>query len=132
VPRFEQGATHVTGRRVVAQIVDAFVLAPAALLFGGLPLLATWLLGTAVMVVYFGYLQGERGWTIGKLLTGIRLVDRRGRPPGVSAGVTRTLPLIFEWFGLAALVLILRSPWRQRAGDRWAETYVIRRKDASA
>jgi uncharacterized RDD family membrane protein YckC len=126
MPNFPSEATHVTGRRIVAQLLDWFVLVPAligidALVGGAL----NWVATAFVLLFYFGWLQGMSGWTVGKLVAGIRVVDRSGLRPGPDAGLKRALPLLFEWWGLFALVLMLRSPWRQRAGDRWAGTYVV-------
>lgn len=126
MPNFLAEATHVTGRRIAAQLLDSFVLVPAFIgvdaLGGGF---LNWVAGPFVLLFYFGWLQGMTGWTVGKLVAGIRVVDRSGQRPGPDAGLKRALPLLFEWLGLFALVLTLRPPWRQRAGDRWAGTYVV-------
>jgi len=92
---FERAATRVTGRRFVAQFIDFVVLVPAGLAFDHLPFWAGWLANAVVLILYFGYLQGATGVTLGKLVCGIRVVNRHGKPPGVTAGVTRTLPLVF-------------------------------------
>jgi len=38
----------------------------------------------------------------------------------------RTLPLVVEQWGVIGLWAALRSPTRQRFGDRWANTFVVR------
>jgi hypothetical protein len=38
----------------------------------------------------------------------------------------RTLPLLIEQWGVIGLWAVARSPARQRFGDRWANTYVVR------
>jgi uncharacterized RDD family membrane protein YckC len=129
MPTFARAETHVTLRRGVAQLLDYFLLAPLWLAIDGLfgNSVVNWIATGLVIIVYFGPFQGLTGWTFGKLLVGIRVVNARRRAPGAGAGLIRALPLVFEVFAIVALVLILRSEWRQRAGDRWADTYVVRR-----
>jgi uncharacterized RDD family membrane protein YckC len=71
-------------------------------------------------------LQGTTGWTPGKWLLGIRVVDEHGDPPGIVGAVKRTLPLLLEWTALFALYAMATHPRAQRIGDRWAHTYVVR------
>jgi uncharacterized RDD family membrane protein YckC len=125
---FRPEDTHVTVRRALAQIVDYVVLAPASFAVDALisSTALSWLVTGAIVLIYFGRFQGMTGWTVGKYVTGIRVVDERGNPPGAEAGIKRTLPLLIEWLGVIALIFILRSAYRQRAGDRWAGTYVVR------
>jgi len=94
-----------------------------------------------VLAVWFGYhglLQGLAGVTVGKLLTGLRVVDREGDPCGLRRAFIRTLPLGLSWlvlgFGfviasLVGAVMILSGRHRQRVGDRLARTYVVRVQD---
>jgi uncharacterized RDD family membrane protein YckC len=81
---------------------------------------------TALMLLEWIVLQGATGWSPGKWLTGIRVVNEHGDPPGIVAAVKRTAPLFLEWTALFALYVILTDPQAQRLGDRWARTYVIR------
>jgi uncharacterized RDD family membrane protein YckC len=124
------GDTNVIWRRGAAHFVDSFIPVAAALLIaaaandgsGGV-----WFaLFVGINLFQFLVLQGLTGWTPGKWLFGIRVVDANGQPPGILAAIKRSIPLIFEWTTLIALVAILRDPHGQRIGDRWAGTYVVR------
>jgi uncharacterized RDD family membrane protein YckC len=132
------GETHVLGRRVVAHLLDlaiclALTVALSIRLLGSIApqswfaqpgstlvwLLAAWTLNWVL-------LQGLTGFSVGKLVAGIRVVNHRGDSPGLAAAGIRTLPLIIEQWGIVGLLAAYRSPSRQRFGDRWAQTFVIR------
>jgi uncharacterized RDD family membrane protein YckC len=130
------GDTNVIWRRGIAHVVDGFLPVVVALLIaaaagddsGGI-FFALW---AGLTLFQFLILQGLTGWTPGKWLTGIRVVDERGGPPGIVRAVKRSVPLLFEWTTLIALVAIWRDPYGQRIGDRWAGTYVVRASRRSA
>jgi hypothetical protein len=42
--------------------------------------------------------------------------------PSTGALVKRTVPLIVEYFYTIAWIGMMTSPFRQRLGDRWADT----------
>jgi uncharacterized RDD family membrane protein YckC len=78
--------------------------------------------------LYFGVLQGIKGWTVGKLALGIRLVDEHGRSgPGVGKAAIRWVLWIVDgfFFYLVAFVTALASEKNQRVGDMAAKTYVV-------
>ena len=84
----------------------------------------------------FVVLTGFTGFSIGKLLTGIRVVNQENRKlPGLTAAVGRTLPWIvvtaIPQIGLGLLLveiaLVISSPENRRLGDRIAGTVVISR-----
>jgi uncharacterized RDD family membrane protein YckC len=77
-------------------------------------------------VAYFVVLQKRRGRTPGKSLVGIRVVDADGATPGTGALVRRTVPLLIEYLYVIAFIGMMSSAYRQRLGDRWADTYVVR------
>jgi uncharacterized RDD family membrane protein YckC len=77
-------------------------------------------------IAYFVLLQRRNGYTPGKALAGIRVVDADGQTPRTGPLVKRTLPLLIEYLYVIALVGMLSSQHRQRFGDRWANTYVVR------
>jgi uncharacterized RDD family membrane protein YckC len=136
---------HVTGRRVVATLIDGALfglvnsavaavlnideststdLSLASLSTGA----SAWLL--VFVVLYYVLLEGFFGLTVGKLITGIRVVDARtGGRPGLLAAVARTaLRLIDGIFGyLLALIVVVNSDRRRRLGDMAAKTSVVRR-----
>jgi uncharacterized RDD family membrane protein YckC len=138
-------ATHVTGRRVVATVIDGLVFGAAyyllALAFGdvhtegeaanwasGLSLLANVAYGVGV-VAYYLLLEGYLGQTLGKLATGIKVVDEAtGKTPGIAAAAIRTLLRVID--GLlsyaVAFVVVITQAKRQRLGDLAAHTLVVR------
>jgi uncharacterized RDD family membrane protein YckC len=131
--------TRVSGRRFVAHFVDGvffsglFVIAILAV--GALPsgtagdvVLGVVLVGglTIGHVAYFVVLQKRRGRTPGKSIVGIRVVDAAGATPGTAALVKRSLPLLIEYLYLIAFISMMSSAYRQRLGDRWGDTYVVR------
>ncbi|HET7517037.1 MAG TPA: RDD family protein [Actinomycetes bacterium] len=139
-------AIHVTGRRVVATIVDGLVFGVAywllALAFGDirtegeaanfvsdLPVWASVAYGLFV-IGYYILLEGYLGQTVGKMATGIKVVtEATGQaPPGVAAAAIRTvLRLVDGLFSyLVAFVCVLASAKRQRLGDMAAHTLVVR------
>lgn len=101
-------------------------------------LLGWQLVNVLLGVVYFVVLQGRTGWTVGKLAVGIRVVDASGSVCGVSQALVRYLPFLVPalipilgsilGFVIAVVefVLILAHNRRQRMGDLFAKTFVIR------
>lgn len=101
---------------------------------------ASVLLSVGVMLLYLGVFQGIKGASLGKYLTGLRVVSDDGQICGWWRGVLRTLPLAV---GLATndlllmavyvvgAVLIFAHPRHQRVGDMLAGTFVVRRGAAA-
>ncbi|HWD45008.1 MAG TPA: RDD family protein [Actinomycetota bacterium] len=138
-------ATRVTGRRVVATIIDGLIFGVAywllALAFGDIRTegeAANWVanLPAAASVAYgllvIGYyllLEGYLGQTVGKMAVGIKVVaEATGQAPGIAAAAIRTLLRIIDGlFSYAvAFVTVLASDKRQRLGDMAAHTLVVR------
>lgn len=134
---------RVTGRRVVATIVDGILFAVLSNIFASVFGVKTassgfdltrlsargsvWLLVTVVL--YYVLLEGLTGRTIGKMITGIRVVDAEagGRPGVVSAVVRTLLRLVDGLFGyLVGFIVVLNSDRRRRLGDMAAKTLVVR------
>lgn len=153
--------TKVTGRRVVAYLVDSvpafllFVLAvrtfgeevpPGTLTpngitatwsFGGTQYLAeggaagtVFLVCAAYLIANLVVLQGLAGASIGKFVTGIRVVRPDGSPCGVGKAVVRWLVMFVDafpyLFPLVGFVLVLSTEGNRRLGDMAADTYVVR------
>jgi uncharacterized RDD family membrane protein YckC len=133
------GNTHVSGRRYLAHWLDSTIFVVLFLILivlaGSVPVEggaadvffgAVLVLGfTAGQVAYYVLTQRRHGRTPGKRLAGIRVVDRHGNVPTTGALVKRTIPLLIEYFYVVAWIGMMTSPFRQRLGDRWADTYVI-------
>ena len=135
---------HVTGRRVLATIVDGIILAVIigvmSVLFGGasaeagqvsaslsgVPALAAFLLAFAYYIAMEGYL----GQTLGKMLFGIKVIrEDTGEVPGIRAAAIRTVLRILDglFSYLVAFVAVLASQKNQRLGDMAAGTLVVRK-----
>ena len=135
---------HVTGRRILATIVDAVVFSVIfwvlAMLFGttsveggsftySLGGLGT-LLYVVVVFAYYTLLEGYLGQTIGKMLLGIKVVrDDSGDVPGLGAAAIRTVLRIIDGilFYLIAFITVLASQRNKRFGDMAAHTLVVRK-----
>lgn len=146
IPAAPVGATnvHVTGRRILATIVDAIVL---GLLFSVMSMLfgtssaqggeASASLSGLAFVLYlvlaFGYytlMEGYLGQTVGKMLFGIKVVRQdNGEVPGIGTAALRTVLRIVDglFAYLVAFIAVLASANNQRLGDMVAHTLVIRK-----
>jgi uncharacterized RDD family membrane protein YckC len=137
-------ATHVTGRRVAATIIDGLIFGVAywlALTFGDLrtegrpptgwadlPVVASIAYGLFV-VGYYVLLEGYLGQTLGKMAMGIKVVaEATGQTPGIAAAAIRTLLRIVDsLLGYAvAFITVLASDKRQPLGDMAGRTLVVR------
>ena len=135
---------HVTGRRVLAIIVDSivlgFIFGVMSIFFGttsasggsvsasvnGIPALVTFV----VFLLYFTVLEGYLGQTVGKMLLGIKVVrEDNGEVPGVGPALIRTLLCVVDGllFYLVGFIAVLASAKRQRLGDMAAHTLVVRK-----
>lgn len=135
---------HVTGRRVLATIVDGILIAVVvgimAFLFGstsveggqasaslsGLPALFSFVLAFGYYILMEGYL----GQTVGKMLVGIKVVrEDTGGVPGLKAAAIRTVLRLVDGIlsYLVAFITVLASQKNQRLGDMAAHTLVVRK-----
>ena len=134
---------HVTRRRIFATLIDG-------LIFGLLSALLSRLFGTTtdasgfdytslspggslvlflLVIGYYVLMEGLLGRTVGKMVTGIRVVREDGTtPPGVGAAAIRTLCRIVDGlFGyLVGFIIVLAGDRRRRLGDMAAKTQVVR------
>ena len=136
---------HVTGRRIVATIVDGLIFgglyAVMVILFGSIssvgfadwngsmPALPTLLYGV-IVVLYYILLEGYLGQTVGKMLLGIKVVrEDNGEVPGLGGASIRTLLRIVDgiFSYLVAFITVLISGKNQRFGDMAAHTLVVRK-----
>jgi len=136
---------HVTGRRVLAIIVDGLLISiPSSListpLFGNVTVdggsVNASLVGFFALIslvgvlLYFTLLEGYLGQTLGKMLLGIKVIrEDTGEVPGLGAAAIRTvLRLVDGLFGyLVGFIVVLASAKRQRLGDMAAHTLVVRK-----
>lgn len=139
------GEIHVTGRRVLATIIDgivlgiiSFVINIPTLILGGAGAegassaysTVANLLFAIVAIAYFVVMEGRLGQTVGKMVVGVEVV-REGRTvaPGYGAAALRTLLRIVDglFAYLVAFIVVLVSDKRQRLGDMAAGTQVVRK-----
>ena len=92
-----------------------------------------WLLITSVVgILYWMVLPGLKGWTVGKLVTGIRVVKDDGTcPAGIGKNVVRQLLWIADYFPyfipyLTGFIVALTNDRNKRVGDIVAGTLVVR------
>ncbi len=140
------------GQRIVAFIFDSIVLGLAvtatimAFVFARVEILPLhslvimnflvwrmahpllWIIFTAIPFVYYVVLEKSSGQTLGKRLMGIRVVKTNGeRCDLVSALVRNALRFIDNlFFGLIGILLIASTRKKQRLGDIFAQTVVVK------
>ena len=127
-------------RRFFAALVDGLIFMVASWLIagsaGGTTADGFDLNGTPALLlslVYLGYfvvLEGALGATIGKLVLGMKVVNKAGQAPGLGAALVRNLLRIVDalpLFYVVGMIAIAGSKTRQRVGDRAARTFVVRR-----
>jgi uncharacterized RDD family membrane protein YckC len=135
------------GRRFAALVIDFIVLSlvffPVTRLVKGVWIMSSqdhlwgygWLVTDplciiffVVIVLYFVLLEGAFGSTIGKRLSGVRVVGMDNQSPGMMRSAIRNLLRIIDSlpaFNILGMILIIKSPERARFGDRVAGTRAI-------
>ena len=146
-----QEDVHVTGRRILATIVDGLILGALftvmTMLFGtvttitnvgpfdlnvstiSMPALPS-VLYAVIVVLYYMLLEGYLGQTVGKMVLGIKVVrEDNGEVPGLGGATIRTLLRIIDglFSYLVAFITVLISGKNQRLGDMAAHTLVVRK-----
>ena len=138
----------VMGRRCGALLVDGALVSLAALLLpfapqldvgGGDPrvsFLLVWAYAALCSFLYRVPFEGLLGWTPGKKIFGIRVIDERtGRKPGLFRAFLRTLlrPLDDPFgFYLPGWLVAMLSERRKRLGDWVAGTVVVGEREPVA
>ena len=143
----EAGALATIGRRFVARLIDALIVAlPASLALwpyidadeGTIdgPLWLVYLLGLVVPAMYEIVFIAWRGQTVGKVIMSVRVVQLDGgEVPSASQSAIRALlplavlnlplPPISTLAGMAIYLWAFTSPLRQGLHDRAAGTVVV-------
>jgi len=133
-----QPVSSTIARRWQATLIDFVLLYLLLIISFGLarPLSDQIMVGISILTIssYYLLLEGLTGFTIGKLLSGIRVVDSNGCKPSFMQGVVRTAfrvlevnPLILG--GVPAGIVAAMSSKGQRLGDMLAGTYVVYKED---
>jgi len=135
---------HVTGRRILATIVNVVIFSIfyslLAMLFGstsvegGSIAFSLGALGSLIYIVgifaYYLFMEGYLGQTVGKMLLGIKVVrEDNGGVPGLGAAALRTVLRIIDGilFYAVAFVSVLATQKNRRLGDMVANTLVVRK-----
>ncbi|MFC1985872.1 RDD family protein [Chloroflexota bacterium] len=104
-----------------------WVMGPAEHLWGILdPICLVFLF---IIFAYLILMEAYVGWTIGKKLLGMRVVNNDGDRIGLQKSIIRNLLRMIDGlpaFNILGIVLITSSQKGQRFGDRVARTYVTR------
>jgi uncharacterized RDD family membrane protein YckC len=118
---------------IVAGIVAAIIglspdlvverLGPQALTTHALAILAS--------VSYHTFCEGMHGSTLGKLICGLVVVKDNGTHCGILAALGRSFAFYIDglFFAIPAAISMNDTSKRQRLGDRWAKTMVVKTRD---
>jgi len=126
----EPASPTLVKRRVLSTVVDGLLLGVLLLVLrrvigpGFMAPAVTAIIAAAV----FGVVQGETGVSPGKALTGLRLVNETGRPPGTGKALVRLAAWAVDGLpcgGLLGLGLIWFTPTHQRLGDTVTRCFVV-------
>jgi uncharacterized RDD family membrane protein YckC len=151
---FGPADVQCTPRRVFAYIIDSVILGAVGV---AVSVVAGWWYSTTVTVnqfgqympvkqwhvnvgpsgylalagISFGYfvvMEWALGWTVGKVIFGLRVVDFSGGQISIGQSLVRNVLRIVDGFfgGLVGLAFILTSVRRQRLGDRASGALVVR------
>ncbi len=93
-------------------------------------LVLTALFGLVMALVTFVLLPANTGWSPGKRLLGLSVVDREGKLPSLSAHLARSVAGLLDAIpfvvpGLLGWMLARNDDFHRRIGDRIAKTHVI-------
>ena len=115
----------LSGRRLLAVIIDGAVFTPVWLLANGYGFGAE-VMATALMLVYFFLCDATTGQTIGKVVMNLRTVTLDGEIPSDRAAATRTVLRLIDHSIIGLLsIWITGSGRRQRLGDLAGGTCVV-------
>ena len=84
-------------------------------------------------IVLLVVVQGLTGWTVGKLLTGLRTVKADGSAPGIWKAFVRWVLLIIDMLPcipLVGFICALTTQGHRRVGDMAAKTFVVGARSA--
>lgn len=80
------------------------------------------------ILAYYVLLEWKLGGTLGKLITGMRIVKATGEPLDLKASLIRNVMRIVDFlpfFYLVGAISVWNSKTKQRVGDRLAKTVVV-------
>ena len=127
------------GLRAVATLIDLVLLGVVAYVLAALTGQTTdegFMLQGApafgfflIAIGYYTVMEAQFGWTVGKLLTGLRVVQVDGTRLDWKASIIRNVLRVIDglFFYLVAAIAVWIGDGKQRIGDRVADTAVVRR-----
>lgn len=80
----------------------------------------------------YGYIFNPRGWSPGKVVVGLRIVNHDGEPPGLRWGLMRTVGTVFSEIFYVGYLWAVFDSRRQTWHDKLARTYVVRVEEDEA
>ncbi len=96
-----------------------------------LPLLARLSLALVLSILYTAAMEAAFGATVGKLLLGLRVVNYEGRLCSLGQALLRGVLRLADGLIFGAVAYLqMKSPLRQRLGDRVARTLVVSAKSS--
>lgn len=133
------------GDRLLALIIDSIAILAIFILIGmiitsqsggftetgfsleGTPAILTFIFTTFFALLYFWLLEGIFGATFGKMIIGIKVVDKSGKKCNLKSSFIRNLLRLVDGIALylVGLFVTIFSKQRQRLGDHLANTIVI-------
>ena len=90
----------------------------------------SWIGNFAATVVYHALFESVSGNTVGKRMLGLHVVSMDGSPIRFRQGLIRSVAFFVDALFLAAVAALAmhESPVKQRVGDKWADTRVVKRR----
>ncbi|MEF8848210.1 MAG: RDD family protein [Candidatus Thermoplasmatota archaeon] len=133
------------GTRAIAQIVDGIIaliifftvgslvsipfqgFTPTGFYLTGMPAFLFLALSALLLFIYFFILEARRGQTVGKIVTGIKVVREDGSKCDLNSSLIRNILRIVDGIAvyIVGAILIVQSDKNQRLGDRYANTIVV-------
>jgi uncharacterized RDD family membrane protein YckC len=89
-----------------------------------------WIGGVLASLAYHSFSEGLSGSTVGKRLLRLQIIDVNLTPVSFGQGAKRSVAFLLDalFFGMIAAHFMNESLEKQRIGDQWAETRVVRRR----
>lgn len=126
---WKEGVLLVSRRFLAFWIDSVLSIGSVAIAAGGFVRDEVYQLGLIWILLFFSYLvlmEGYLGWTLGKRLMGIRVVDAKGRPPGLSSASLRTVLRVVDLVvPVLPIGMMVFGSKHQRLGDMAARTLVL-------
>lgn len=94
----------------------------------GRPFAVNMLVGTVATLAYHSLAESIGGATLGKLALGLRVRSMELKPCTLGAAILRSLGYYIDafFFAMPAYGSMSRSPQKQRIGDKWGKTVVVK------